>query len=979
MESTVQSSSASDRTVRIRVPPSTDQVSARQEGSDAKTVLTRDAPGPHSQTPPHDMPQEELFQSYAVLGKIGDGGMGVVYLAKDKRLGRFVAIKRLKGQGQASVLLRQRFLQEARAVAALTHIHIVHIYALGEDTDGPYIVMEYIAGPDGKSTAGRPPDTDRPTPPLTLDQYISHNGQLTIPEAVDLLIKIGRAVAYAHSCGVIHRDLKPSNVLLDKTNEPKIVDFGLARLLSTEENKLTVPGEKLLSLGYGAPEQEQDASLSDERADVYGLGALLYFAITGQNPRYFREQDIPVALRDVLVKALATDRDQRFPTALSFTDALLATQNRTRIETPTVKTTWHCKWCDAVNPLPLRFCAECGWDGGETCPECHVDTFVGVQFCGSCGADARAYEAMNQVLQRMRAAMDQHAFDRVLSLGGRTHGFEAAGPSGRRLLKDVQDLREQAECKIARREELLEQIPLEMRAENYERALAFIREVRSLDENRRIFEEEERQIPALSLTRDLARARRAVRQREWETASRICEEILRHAPENTDVLFLRKRIGFHRWVGRAEWAAAAAALVAAAYLLSLPAVGSADSLPRFWRSFYTPARACYAYPPLSGLLNRYCRLWGRPNLVADLRSVARSAESPVSQPVPSAEIVRLQGAYNRLLQTIDSDQQRNAEAWPQDYLRDLGALAERRRVDGDFDGWALANAELKQFIVSEQIGDAATKSELPELAILMQKYRDRLSLQRFDRNRRIVAATRKYINDLADLQRDLTREGKMNLAAAVNTELRRAQNGREFREAEAGLAALPEGTGSTKPDAGVPLIEPERIAELAPLRARHRAQIDAVTADYEHNRKEWPAHYRAALEDHIAQCQKQGNYDDWQKAKNELDRFDADPQLQPKDLLQQPPRLVKIQKDQIEFLNQLRRSRAAGVVKATDEHLSRLEELQKRFTQGNKMEMASAVNQEIKQIRGSPEYTAAKAELAPPVATATNKVSTAGG
>jgi serine/threonine-protein kinase len=235
---------------------------------------------------------DRLFDHYAIYSKIGDGGMGVVYLARDKRLDRFVAIKRLNIQAQTIPALRQRFLCEARAVAALSHVHIIHIYALGEDEDGPYIVMEYIAGPDDPELQKEPPTggLNKPNSPLTLDNYVSKHGQYNLEDACVLVSKIGRAVAYAHASGVIHRDLKPSNILIDKTNEPKIVDFGLARLMHKEgDEELTVPGEKLLSVGYGAPEQETDARQSDERADVYGLGGLLYFLLTGQNPRYFRE------------------------------------------------------------------------------------------------------------------------------------------------------------------------------------------------------------------------------------------------------------------------------------------------------------------------------------------------------------------------------------------------------------------------------------------------------------------------------------------------------------------------------------------------------------------------------------------------------------------------------------------------------------------------------------------------------------------
>ena len=531
-----------ENTVRIQVPPTERILPDNPE----ETQTVRVVPGAE---PAYEEPQnDKLFDQYTIYSKIGNGGMGVVYLGRDRRLGRFVAIKRLNHQAQSIPSLRQRFLHEARAVATLSHVHIVHIYALGEDEDGPFIVMEYVAGPDEtmvKREAGAG-GLVQPNAPLTLDQFVARHGQLSAEEAVDLLLKIGRAVAYAHASGVIHRDLKPSNVLLDKSNEPKIVDFGLARLMRKEESKLTVPGEKLLSLGYGAPEQESDASLSDERADVYGLGALLYFTITGQNPRYFREQDVPVPLRDVVVKALATDREQRWPSAAAFNEALHHIQNKTRVETPTVKTTWRCKWCDAVNPLSVKFCAECGWDGSEACPECGAETFVGVQYCGNCGADARAYEGVLQLLKKMRESADQQRFERVITSAGRVHGFEPAGPSGRRILKEVAELRDLAEMNIRRREQLKEQIPIEIRAENFERATAFIAQYRELSEDKRSFEAEEQQMPELTLRRDLLRARKALRNREWRSATRICDGLLRDvAPDHPDALAIRRALRLH--------------------------------------------------------------------------------------------------------------------------------------------------------------------------------------------------------------------------------------------------------------------------------------------------------------------------------------------------------------------------------------------------------------------------------------------------
>ncbi len=970
-----------ERTARIQVRPSE---TVRQRITPAapqdQTVTAHYAPSVRESNPvqPPAPAQESLFQHYTILGKIGDGGMGVVYLAKDKRLGRFVSIKRLNAQGQNVPSLRQRFLQEARAVAALTHIHIVHIYGLGEDQDGPYIVMEYIAGPDEKG-AGRPGDGDRPTPPLTLDQLVSRNGQLAASEAVDLLIKIGRAVSYAHACGVIHRDLKPGNVLLDKSNEPKIVDFGLARLIQSEEHKLTVPGEKLLSLGYGAPEQEQDASLSDERADVYGLGALLYFALTGQNPRYFREQDIPVSFRDVLVKALATDREQRFPSATAFTDALLATQNKTHVPTPTVKTTWHCKWCDTVNPLSLRYCAECGWDGGEACPECGAETFVGIQYCGTCGADARSYESLLQSLQRMRGAMEHRQYERVLSLSSRVHGFEAAGPSGRRLQKESQELREQSERNLTRRDELREQIPLEIRAGNYERALGFIRESRTLDENQQLYEEDERRIPDLTLTRDLGRAGRAIRTRDWETASRICNEILRRvSPDNPEALRLRRRITLHQGLVKAGWSAAMAAGAVLLYLLSLPPLtcNARGPMTAVLRGFYHPARHCYTNGPLAGILAYYKAIWGNFDFAIAFDDPV--ANVPAAPEVPSLHFQELeakQNTFNQQLQGISSDNQRDAEKWPTDYLNELNALAERRRMAGEFENWLTSTETIKQFTASRQITETSSNTvTFAELTQLIWKYRNIVNAQRLDRCRRLVNTTKRYLSDLSDLQCTLTREGKMDAAAAVNNELRRIQASEDLQKAEAELAASASPATPTQIAGLTPLV-PRTVEALTPLRSTYRDRLDTISSNFEARVRMWPAKYTNALETLMAEFQRQGNYDDWQKARIERERFDADPQLRPTDIVQLPQTLAKLQQDYQNKLIEHRKTRVNDILTASSDLIAKYEQLQKEHTVKGTMDMAATINAEIKQLRNSPEYAAAKQEkleLEPP---ATNRPS----
>lgn len=956
-----------ESTARIQVPP-TERLSATPP-QDAPTV--RVVP---SEAPMLDEPRDDrLFDQYTIYSKIGNGGMGVVYLARDRRLGRFVAIKRLNHQAQSSPSLRQRFLQEARAVAALSHVHIVHIYSLGEDEDGPFIVMEYIAGPDDSSVKSEPQvgGLVQPSAPLTLDQYVTRHGQLATEEAVDLLIKIGRAVAYAHASGVIHRDLKPSNILLDKSNEPKIVDFGLARLMCKDESKLTVPGEKLLSLGYGAPEQESDASLSDERADVYGLGALLYFAITGQNPRYFREQDVPVPLRDVVVKALATDKEQRWSSALAFTEALQQVQSKTRVETPTVKTTWRCKWCDSVNPLTVKFCAECGWDGSETCLECGADTFVGVQYCGNCGADARAYEAIVLLLKKMREAAEIQRFDRVISLAGRSHGFEPAGPSGRKLLTDVATLRQEAEKSIHRRDQLKMQIPMEIRAENFERAALFIKQYHELAEDKRSFEGEARQIPEWTLRRDLNRAHRALKHHEWDTASQICEELLRTvAPDSPDVLEVRKAIRLHALVVDVRLGIAVALGVALLYLLSLPVVGRMERghVGRFAALFYRPGIWVYEKSPLGGALSPYVRLWLGSGDLSDCFAESDAASPEMDIPaVRPGELDRKQKEYERQLSDIEGEKTKFQDAWPTEYVRELDLLMERRRTAGDFEGWAVAQAEHKRFDESHQMNESSA-DEFPELVVLKNKYRQMLSDQRLLYSRKLVTLGKRYVNDLTDMQKAYMQERKMDLASAVNAEIRRVKSSPLQVMAEGVLAASTTagaGESETPPQVLLTANGEGRVREIAKMRGDFERELTEVERAAAQKVSEWPDKYMASLTDLSEQFQRAGDYGGWESVRDEMSRFEADRAIQLRNIVLQPARLTDLQKKYFLLLEEIKRGRAENVVNTTEKYVKKLQELQKKLTVGGQMETAAIVNAEIRRVRSRVDFIEAQNEISP--------------
>ncbi|MBP5510430.1 MAG: protein kinase [Kiritimatiellae bacterium] len=880
--------------------------------------------------------------------------------------------------------MRQRFLHEARAVATLSHVHIVHIYALGEDADGPFIVMEYIAGPDD-TIVRRDSESGglvNPNPPLTLDQYVGCHGSLSSEEAVDILLKIGRAVAYAHSCGVIHRDLKPSNILLDKSSEPKIVDFGLARLARADESKLTVPGEKLLSLGYGAPEQESDASHTDERSDVYGLGALLYFTLTGQNPRYFREQDIPGPLREIVVKALATDKERRWPSAVAFVDALAQVKSKGRVEIPTVKTTWRCKWCDAVNPLTTKYCAECGWDGSEACPECGAETFVGIQYCGNCGADARAYETIELLLKKMRDAFSQQRFERVVSYAGRVHGFEPTGPSGRMFLQEVTTLRDQAEKNILKREQLKEQIPIELRAENYERAAAFIQEYRSLSEDKHLFEAEEAVLAERTLRRDLDRARRALKNREWAGAERICTELLRNiASDNREAKDILRAIHRHASLRRTLKAAVFLLILVAIYPLTFPLVPYLDKPPftRFTKILYMPAKKLYRLKEarVSPYLANYLRVLlpkgvsPEACLYDPVSTNAVILAAGESLPKMPAEVLKKQAEYDQQILKLANQQLDFQKAWPTEYRAELENLMEQRRNEGDFEGWVLAQNERKRFDESEalpDIGEADSPSQ--ELQLLFTKYRKLLADQRVVHSRKIANLCKRYANELTDTQRRLMQEGKMAQAMAVNEEIRRVRALPSLADAESILAAVSVASG--KDTDGFPPAQVLPAAETSVKdgkTARMREAFDKSLADIAQEAarrtSEWPEKYSAKLNEVMESYQRAGDFAGWESVRDEASRFAADRSLGNENIALLTPDLAELQRTYIALQNDIRHKRAEKIVDATEKYVKQLQEVQKKLTVAGNMEKASGVNTEIRRVRSRVDFLEAQNELHP--------------
>ncbi|MDO4489934.1 MAG: Stk1 family PASTA domain-containing Ser/Thr kinase [Lachnospiraceae bacterium] len=246
---------------------------------------------------------------YEIISRIGSGGMADVYKAKDHKLSRMVAVKVLKAEFRADTTFVSKFQKEAQAAAGLSHPNVVNIYDVGEDRGLYYIVMELVEG-------------------ITLKDYITKKGKLSVKEATSIAIQVSLGLEAAHNEGIVHRDVKPQNIIISTDGKVKLSDFGIAKAI----NSNTITANVMGSVHYSSPEQVR-GGFSDTKSDIYSLGITMYEMVTGRVPfdgdttvaiaiKHLQEElippsrftpDLPFSLEQIIMKCTQKNPERRYP------------------------------------------------------------------------------------------------------------------------------------------------------------------------------------------------------------------------------------------------------------------------------------------------------------------------------------------------------------------------------------------------------------------------------------------------------------------------------------------------------------------------------------------------------------------------------------------------------------------------------------------------------------------------------------------
>ncbi len=412
---------------------------------------------------------EALEERYELLEELGRGGFARVWKARDRKLGRLVAVKRLTPEGLSGPegeRTLERFRREAQAVASLNHRNIVGVYDRGEDAQGPYIVMELVGGG-------------------SLRGLLKERGRLELPEAVRTACAVARGLEHAHRKNLVHRDIKPANILLLKEGDelvPKIADFGLAR--AGTDTGVSLSGYGMGTPAYMPPEQRRDAKSVNHTADLYALGKTIYEMVTGLPPDDVDFDKLPPALAEIVKKCVKPDPVERYFSAAE----LLADLEKAGAQKPEAGGqkpaggSAVCPACGKGNAENVKFCVGCGAGLTLPCPECGADNPVHSPFCGACGTDAAGFGRFRDGVMQMEKFAKEKQWSRVLKEHGLLPaGVRMPGAKGRELVQRAARLKDAADEAQVQRETLNKAVEDARAGGDWGEALRAARACRELD------------------------------------------------------------------------------------------------------------------------------------------------------------------------------------------------------------------------------------------------------------------------------------------------------------------------------------------------------------------------------------------------------------------------------------------------------------------------------------------------------------------
>lgn len=338
---------------------------------------------------------------FRIESMLGAGAMAVVYEATQLSLGRRVALKILPRRFAERESFVRQFDSETELLASLNHPNIVTIIDRGREGDTYFFAMELITG-------------------TTLGELVAAD-KMEIDFFLQIMEQCGEALSYAHSKGIIHRDIKPANIMLNEQGVVKVADFGVAGLVAEErvEGKRRVMGTR----GYMPPEQEVSVERTDERSDIFSLGAVMYRVLTNRIPEQLPprapskvDPEVDRRLDHIVLKCLETNPDRRYQTAKELLDALKAFHRELS------RAHEVCPKCKKANPPSQVECLHCGADLSElfdACPECGSQNRLDMDMCMSCGASLTSIRqetsvAISQAEERARNHAARHRYSQAV-------------------------------------------------------------------------------------------------------------------------------------------------------------------------------------------------------------------------------------------------------------------------------------------------------------------------------------------------------------------------------------------------------------------------------------------------------------------------------------------------------------------------------------------------------------------------------------